>query len=197
MPLHVVNSIKIYKSWRKIAGIDKDPMRSYIGGETIMHAFWRSMCYDCTLEGASEPLRRANSGERYTYDKWWWNMLVRSSPLAREEVEKLLSFSQDQDILIFQVTVRDLHVERSFFQSSSGYVGFVPASAVVGDRTRVLSGGKTPFVLRLCRKESEDDNSHSLEYIFIGDAYVHGLMDGEAIDMVERGDLKMQTLVLN
>ena len=121
---------------------------------------------------------------------------MQSSPLAREEVEKLPRFSRDDGGLMFLVTVRDLHVERSFFQSSSEYIDFVPASAMIENKIPVLSGGKTPFVLRPYRKESEDDDSHSLEYIFIGHAYVHELMNEEIIDMVERGDLKMQILVL-
>ena len=67
----LLEKISRYKSWCKKASIDKNSMRLYIGEETIMNAFWRSMCYDCTLEGASGLLRRANDDERNAYDQWW------------------------------------------------------------------------------------------------------------------------------
>ena len=96
----------------------------------------------------------------------------------------------------FWKTVDDLSTDRRFFISSSGYIGLVPSATMIGDRICVLSGGRMPYVLRPCHKKTGEDVSDSLEYTFIGDAYVHGLMDGEAFDMVEKGSLEMQTLIL-
>jgi len=46
----------------------------------------------------------------------------------------------------------------------------------------VLFGGKTPFCLRPW--------GHG--YLLVGECYVHGLMNGEAMGMLERGDIEAQ-----
>lgn len=55
--------------------------------------------------------------------------------------------------------------------------------------------GRTPVVLCPCRDSIKNDSSQDLECLFVGDAYVCGLMDGEALDMVKNGVLEMQTLI--
>lgn len=53
----------------------------------------------------------------------------------------------------------------------------VPQVAQNGDHICVLLGGSTPFVLR------EIDGQD--EYKLIGEAYVHGIMDGEVVERAE------------
>lgn len=57
----------------------------------------------------------------------------------------------------------------------NGLVGLVPASVVEGDLIAIFLGGDTPFIVR----EVED------AHVLIGDAYVHGVMRGEALAMDE------------
>jgi hypothetical protein len=47
-----------------------------------------------------------------------------------------------------------------------------------GDVVCVLFGGGTPYVLR--------PTATADEYLFLGSAYIHGIMDGEVIDDWER-----------
>ncbi|CAK46256.1 hypothetical protein M747DRAFT_317364 [Aspergillus niger ATCC 13496] len=55
-------------------------------------------------------------------------------------------------------------------QTARGYLGLVPAGAKAGDSLALISGGKVPFCLR-----------HELEdYQVVGEAYIHGVMHGEA-----------------
>ena len=75
--------------------------------------------------------------------------------------------------------------------SSSGYIGLVPSTSIIGDRVCLLAGGRTPYVLRHSRKKTGEDVSNSPEYTFVGGVYVHGLMDGETLDMMEKGSLQM------
>lgn len=63
-----------------------------------------------------------------------------------------------------------------------GYVGCVPEHARPGDVICVLLGCSAPMVLR----PIED------HFTVIGECYVHGIMDGEVLMMIEKGD---QTLV--
>jgi hypothetical protein len=61
---------------------------------------------------------------------------------------------------------------RRFLVSERGYMGLAPQSAEEAEWICVLLGGRTPFVLR----PRED------RYELIGPCYVHGIMDGEAMD---------------
>ena len=60
---------------------------------------------------------------------------------------------------------------RRLFITESGHMGLTHRSNQVGDKVYVLLGGDMPFVLR-------PKNNH---FLFRGEAYVHGIMDGEAL----------------
>ena len=68
---------------------------------------------------------------------------------------------------------------RLFCSTNKRYMGLVPYNAHIGDQICVLPGISAPLVLR--REKSMPD----VTYRLIGDCYIHGLMDGEAIDMVD------------
>ncbi|KAI4137257.1 MAG: hypothetical protein LQ341_005222, partial [Variospora aurantia] len=63
---------------------------------------------------------------------------------------------------------------RSFIVTADSHVGLAPKTARQGDIVAVLLGCQSPIILR----PSEDDDEE--EYLVIGEAYVHGLMTGEA-----------------
>lgn len=52
----------------------------------------------------------------------------------------------------------------------------MPSEAEVGDRIAVFLGVIVPFVIRQ-RSEKEVD------HLVVGECYVHGLMEGEALDL--------------
>ena len=60
---------------------------------------------------------------------------------------------------------------RSFIITEEGYVGMAPQTANPGDRIVVFLGCQSPLVLR-----PRGDGG----YLVVGEAYVHGLMTGEA-----------------
>ncbi|KAJ3534133.1 hypothetical protein NM208_g1039 [Fusarium decemcellulare] len=74
--------------------------------------------------------------------------------------------------------------ERKFFITQTGYMGIGPPCMEPKDIICALFGGSTPYVIRPASTEGE--------YLFVGECYVHGLMDGEALDMHERGELTEQ-----
>ena len=61
-------------------------------------------------------------------------------------------------------------------------MGLAPPGAQTGDRVCVFLGGEVPFVLR-----KKDDR-----YKFIGESYVHGIMDEEVMVQLEKGIVKLQ-----
>jgi hypothetical protein len=90
-------------------------------------------------------------------------------------------------------TIELATIRRRFFITETGYIGLGPAGMRVGDQLYILLGGHTPFILRqkplsivrgggtpiLLPFESESAAKRVFE--MVGDAYVHGLMDGEAM----------------
>lgn len=60
---------------------------------------------------------------------------------------------------------------RLFANTEAGRIGQIPTTARPGDVVAVLTGGRVPYVLR-------PQNGH---YLLTGDAYIHGIMDGEAM----------------
>lgn len=56
--------------------------------------------------------------------------------------------------------------------TKSGHLGLVPRTAQPGDQVWLFAGGRTPYILRPTDSPGQ--------YSFVGEAYVHGIMDGEA-----------------
>ena len=77
---------------------------------------------------------------------------------------------------------------RSMAITTQGYIGAMPPDVQVGDLVCVLFGCSVPVVLR---KRGEDS------YSFVGECYVHGFMDAEAIAFQIKGQLKEKTFVLS
>lgn len=84
---------------------------------------------------------------------------------------------KDADIAAIQYHkyVQQFTYRRRICVTCNGLVGLVPASVVEGDLIAIFLGGDTPFIVR----EVED------AHVLIGDAYVHGVMRGEALAMDE------------
>ncbi|KAI4870246.1 heterokaryon incompatibility protein-domain-containing protein [Hypoxylon rubiginosum] len=73
---------------------------------------------------------------------------------------------------------------RSFFVTSNGYMGIGPSGAQVGDDIAVIFGGDVPYVLR------REGNS----FVFVGESYVQGLVNGEAVRDWRLGRLKEELI---
>jgi hypothetical protein len=59
-----------------------------------------------------------------------------------------------------------------------GYFGLAPQGVDVGDRICLFLGGRTPFVVT-----ATGDNRYRL----LGECYTHGIIDGQAIDGLNKG----------
>jgi hypothetical protein len=56
--------------------------------------------------------------------------------------------------------------------TSKGYVGLGPKQVQDGDKIVVLAGAFVPYIVR---------KDHGGFYRFVGEAYIHGIMDGQAL----------------
>lgn len=72
---------------------------------------------------------------------------------------------------------------RKFCISRKRLMGWCPFHTEPGDRLCILFGGQTPYVVR---KEGAG-------YRFLGEAYIHGVMNGEVLGMA---DIKIETIRL-
>lgn len=75
-------------------------------------------------------------------------------------------------------------MRRRFCTTVHGRFGLVPLGAEAGDVMCIFYGGKVPYLIR--PKENG-------QFVFIGHCYVHGFMDGEALEM---GDIETQEFAL-
>ena len=68
---------------------------------------------------------------------------------------------------------------RRFFITQSGYMGIGAQSLTIGDSIWLVRGSGEPWILR------ENDECRGT-YRFVGTAYVHGIMDGELVESLEK-----------
>jgi hypothetical protein len=89
----------------------------------------------------------------------------------------------------YEMIVRSLLRGRQFAITREGWFGLVPAAAREGDICFVVVGMRTPLILR----SVPDTEGY---YQLIGEAYLHGIMYGEATDGVRSGGLTEEDIVL-
>ena len=76
---------------------------------------------------------------------------------------------------------RQLRFGMKCFHTGKGYLGLGPLTTQVGDRVCVLQGHQAPVLLR----------KRPSHYTFVGDCDVVGIMNGEVLQAVERGEAEM------
>ncbi|RYF43154.1 MAG: hypothetical protein EOO38_19060 [Cytophagaceae bacterium] len=102
---------------------------------------------------------------------WLQKQYGSDVPLNPEEFRRGMVASMNDTIMAMTVARRLI--------MSRNRVGLGPAGAQVGDELCLLRGGRTPFVIR---STGNKDTIGRPMYELIGDCYVQGLMDREAVD---------------
>lgn len=98
---------------------------------------------------------------------------------------------------------------RKFFGTETGFIGVGPVNVQKGDKVFIILGSRVPLILRpigsvssVCNREPVRDllsdfqaplssericaKSHFDIHALVGDAYVHGVMDGEIVHRSQR-----------
>lgn len=131
--------------------------------------------YEATGEKVVDALRRTLTAD-IAYNA--------NGPIGRL---KNLSPDQESDVAA-SITVlnwsRDACEGRSLATTAGKLIGLVPRLAQVDDEIFVLAGGQVLYVLR--------PDGDCFQYI--GESYVHGLMDGEALGRLRDGTAKVDTI---
>lgn len=97
-----------------------------------------------------------------------------STSLIHEDVQQLAKTS-DGDAFKWSHEATLVTRYRCFAVTAKGYYVLGPEDMQEGDVVTVLHGGQTPFVLRRRGDQSG--------WILVGECYVHGLMNGEALKL--------------
>ncbi|KUJ23934.1 HET-domain-containing protein [Mollisia scopiformis] len=145
---------------------------SYIARGSRKEAFWRTVALDCKVINYHKGLTLQDNprDRRRRLDKLD-DLIPPSNPKSET---RLLQALNEQ-----AVVGEGAQCGRGFFTTETGYMGMGPPNVQLGDIVCVLFGGEVPFVLR---------PSENGMYKMIGQCYLHGVMDGEVIQGVSRGD---------
>jgi len=131
--------------------------------------FWRTMICDCaTLNSDRAAPEYGHAFEKYAelYSEEFDQIDFEENPSSYAE---LLKGNQ-----LIQPSLINNLMGRLFCCTSGGRLGQMPMKVQLGDWICVLHGANVPYVLH-----PVDDEQFKL----VGDCYLHGIMDGEAMDM--------------
>lgn len=106
--------------------------------------------------------------------------IERAKPKHERRFFKLLtSLSECQTQNLLYESVCGMVPNHAFFVTKLGYIGIGPPEIQPGDQAWVIYGGRVPFILRTQEQDNVLDGAHA--FTLVGDAYVHGIMDGQAV----------------
>jgi hypothetical protein len=141
-------------------------------------ALWRTLIFDSTIPyGFGTPdesyaeLYKAHL-QHVDIELTIHNLLPESDI---EELRKKSDLYIDQSQM-FTALMSAFMPGRQFCSTQSGYIGWVPAWAKLGDRVCIFQGYPIPFLVR----PNLDKGSEDFE--LLADAYIHGWMNGDIYD---------------
>jgi hypothetical protein len=157
----------IFRHWRAVA------FHRSLNDDDFMAAIERVQVADIQYDTLGQPTSRGNSLNNDLLNK-------RQADLTEEE-----EIEQKR----MRLALTNTSTFRGLCYSERGYVGVVPWSARPGDYICLLLGGQVLYVLRLLEGSLN-------KYHYIGECYVHTLMDGEALDWVRGGNSPIEKFIL-
>lgn len=204
------------EEWSSIALRDRSPC-PYGGKKGRLEAFWRTHIGDYPGEGAApsadriyvdlwfdeegwvssigeiEPLDSFSLGgtegttyaARVLYEQW--RKINGKGRFFNKLREVWDVWAVSRHYVPYLQRLYDTCAHRALFVTSKGYIGLAPWNAQVGDKICLLSGGKTPFLLR--------ESAESGQYDFAGECYVYGIMGGEG--WVEDKEMDLETFQIS
>ena len=93
----------------------------------------------------------------------------------------------DVNLRQFIATVQYKTKGCQFFVSSRGYMGLGPPRVEVGDVVCVVPGLSVPVIMR------KIDGYYKHQ----GECYVHGIMDGEVMESLDKGTVSLEEIKIN
>ncbi|KAF9880376.1 heterokaryon incompatibility protein [Colletotrichum karsti] len=172
-------------------------MTEYPAPHSVFSAFWHTLvagkdgagrlkCPDSVEEIVSLLLDASTGQSPSIAGQTYTTRQKRPKGKGRLELERLKvrksgsageAFQETRTAMINAVKNRRLGI------TTKGYLGLFPQHAEAGDNLYVLDGGHVPFVMR---------DAEGGKFRLVGECYVYGIMDGEAI----REDTRLEEMTL-
>jgi hypothetical protein len=138
--------------------------------QTWKEAIWRTLVANNALDKPAP----AEFGEYFELFK----VFVRS---VHTDEPSYLDRNQDLPrLLLFSRALGFAAAHRRFFTTRNGHIGLTSPDSLPGDRVCIFLGGDTPFIIRENAPASAEKGTRV--WSLVGEAYVHGLMDGETLN---------------
>lgn len=174
----------------RVSGV-RSKKQTYVTGEDILDVYWQTLCAGCTLDAFNTVREEFLSFDRAMKSLSVLHRVHLSSSFLVMELVMYSFFFQEvvfsyfgikpplkwqgfEDRMVFRMG-------RRMARTSDGYIGLVPAKTKVGDCVWLFKGGSVPFIVR------EENGTMRL----IGEAYIHGIMKGEAFDEGKCQDIEI------
>ncbi|KLU91742.1 hypothetical protein MAPG_10691 [Magnaporthiopsis poae ATCC 64411] len=106
---------------------------------------------------------------------------ARATSSLYKEADLLEKLAAGGNAKEYEALARSYCFNRSFITTSGGRMGIGPSETEVGDTVSVILGGGVPYITRRRRTDC---------WLFVGEAYVNGLMNGEAVEACRLGTLQ-------
>ncbi|KAE8381526.1 heterokaryon incompatibility protein-domain-containing protein [Aspergillus bertholletiae] len=181
--------IESWKSVARVTGEESYPCR----GQTRAEAFWRTIFLnrERSIGGsnsvfsinripadlsAKSPIQPPSelSGSYNGASVTMRGLKMEFPPSSAESEEELLAYLQHEVNETWSFGRLNLHCSNlCMFRTTKGYIGLSHPNTKSGDKVVVLLGAAVPMVLR----------EYAEGHILIGQSYVHGIMDGEIIQI--------------
>ena len=177
-------------SCERIARVRSKRQR-YITGEDILDVYWQTLCAGCISDNFSTIKQEFISFDAVMKILSFLHKLHLSSSFRIVEFMMFCFMFQKFVFPSFgikppmQYDGFDQRVVfgmgRRMAMTSAGYIGLVPASTQLGDSVWLLKGDNVPFVIR------DESGTKRL----VGEAYIHGIMKGEAFNEGKCEDIEI------
>ena len=151
----------------------QDSRHQYITGESFADAINRTTALDLVYDDLGRPSERGGK--------------LDVAFLRRPRAE--LSPAEYRYQMNMRTAQVNASVSRDLGLSQKACLLMIPNTAVVGDLIWALAGGQALYILRSVNPEMK-------QYRFIGESYVHGLMDGDIVRRLKLGEVKMEDISL-
>ena len=161
-------------------------------GEQREVAWWLTMCgeIETTFGNTGAVYRRVRDLQDISAYQKWESWLKTPPPLRKN--------LYTSDVSAVNAVIGCNAYGRCFISTEKGYVGWAPEQCKKGDVVAVLAGGKVPYVLRpeASSNPSEESGDSRKYYSVLGDANIHGIMDGEVVTELEDRGGNWEEIVL-
>lgn len=150
----------------------QNPAATYVSGGTIFEACSHAVMADVDVE---DPLEYSSSIRRGAFADW---------DLVDASTAELSSLERSKRTYLLN-NLKCATLGRRIYTTAQGYIGLGPGALRPGDQICLFLGGQVLYVLRHEGGETQ----------FVGETYVHGVMDGEVLSRGSTHDIQEFVLV--